>query len=331
MLSKKELNKMKKSELIDFCVNNSINDYNNLNKPDIIELIVEYQENIVSTKRRKIVKKPEKLILAENYSDEMNVINWFMSEKIDGIRAYWDGDRLWSRTGKEINVPESFIINFPKKVTLDGELFLRPEIKLKSNTSLFSEVCSITRKKIPIEDEWLKICFYVFDTVDKKLNFINRLKIIENLPKNKNIVILKQHKIKNISELKKFHDIIRSEGGEGVMIKNPRGLYIGRRSKDLLKLKHFYDTEVKIISYKPGTGKYVGMLGGYNCKMVNGKCITVGSGMNDEDRRNPLEIGTFITIKYFELTTKNEVPRFPVFLRKAERQEFSKGKIPGSK
>ena len=287
------------------------------------------KQKIENVPTKVLEKGPEKLILAHNY-EEQDVIGWFMSEKIDGIRAYWDGNKLWSRTGKEINASQSFLENFPKETTLDGELFMSPEIKVNTTDSLFSQVCSITRKKEPVDEEWLNISFYVFDTVEKSVPFIERLKIIETLPKTPNIIILKQHKIKSDEELDKFHQFIRKEGGEGVMIKNPRGMYVGKRSKDLLKLKQFYDTEVKIISYKPGTGKYVNMLGGYNCEMVNGKQITVGSGMDDNERNNPLEIGTFITIKYFELTSKNQVPRFPVFLRKAERQEFSDAEIPGT-
>ena len=377
MVTKTTLNKMKKSELIELCIKHNINNYENLNKPNIVELILDYQLNELQSptsnelnaitsllnidnqqewnfnskstnckdckknskskqyKKRKIdnitpiSSGPEKLILAENYIRGMDVIGWYMSEKIDGIRAYWDGSKLWSRTGKQINPPSCFIENFPTDVTLDGELFMDQIIKQNSTESLFSKVCSITRKKKPIESEWKDIRFYVFDTVNKIYNCIERIKIINKLPKISNIVILNQISIENIQQLNQFHDCIRKQGGEGVMIKNPLGMYIGRRSKNLLKVKHFYDTEVKIINHKPGTGKYVDMLGGYDCVMVNGNKITVGSGMNDDERSNPLPIGTFITIKYFELTTKNHVPRFPVFLRKAERQEFSSGSIPG--
>ena len=56
--------------------------------------------------------------------------------------------------------------------------------------------------------------------------------------------------------------------------------------------------------------------------MVNGKKITVGSGMDDSERDNPCEIGEFITVKYFELTSKNQVPRFPVYLGKLHDKNF---------
>ncbi len=323
--------KMKKSDLIKICKDRGISGYSNLVKDRVIDLILSYEEPVQASKKRKVKKTsgPEKLILAHTYENQ-NIKGWYMSEKIDGIRAYWDGERLWSRTGKEINAPESFTIDLPTDITLDGELFMKESIKTKSSESLFSKVCSVVRKKEPIEKEWNNIRFYVFDTINKELNCTERYEILNSLPKNKFIVILKQHIIKSVAGLNKFHDQITSNGGEGVMIKNPLGMYEGKRSKNLLKLKKFYDTEVKIIGYKPGDGKYEGMLGAYYCEMVNGNKITVGSGMDDSERDNPLKIGEFITVKYFELTSKNHVPRFPVFLRKAPRQEFSSGPVPGS-
>jgi DNA ligase 1 len=325
---------MKKFELLNICRERGITGYSNLVKDRVIDLILQNDSPTQASKKRKVNRGgPEKLILAHTYNhgENQNVLGWYMSEKIDGIRAYWDGERLWSRTGKEINAPESFTIDLPGNITLDGELFMKESIKSKASESLFSKVCSTVRKKEPIEKEWNNIRFYVFDTVNKNLDCNERLEIIESLPQNKYVVILKQYIIKSIAQLNKFHDNITSEGGEGVMIKNPDSMYVGKRTKDLLKLKKFYDTEVKIVGYKPGEGKYDGMLGAYYCEMVNGNKITVGSGMNDSERDNPCKIGKFITIKYFELTTKNHVPRFPVFLRKAPRQEFSSGSIPGSK
>ena len=322
---------MNKSDLLDICRERGITGYSKLVKERVIDLILQHENP--PKKKRKVVTKttsgPEKLILAHTYENQ-NINGWFMSEKIDGIRAYWDGKNLWSRTGKEIIAPESFTVDFPEDMTLDGELFMSPTIKSRSSKSLFSKVCSVVRKKEPVETEWNNIRFYVFDTVNKELDCEQRFTLIQRIPKNKFIIILQQHVIKNTRQLNTFHDNITKQGGEGVMIKNPRGMYVGKRTKDLLKLKKFYDTEVKIIDYKPGEGKYVGMLGAYYCEMVNGNKITVGTGMNDNDRKKPCKKGQFITIKYFELTTKNHVPRFPVYLRKAERQEFSDGPIPGT-
>ena len=50
-------------------------------------------------------------------------LGWWMSEKLDGVRAYWDGKTFYSRLGNEFIAPSWFIKNFPSHMTLDGELF----------------------------------------------------------------------------------------------------------------------------------------------------------------------------------------------------------------
>ena len=110
-------------------------------------------------------------------------------------------------------------------------------------------------------------------------------------------------------------------GGEGLMLRRYGSMYEGKRSKSLLKVKEFHDMEVKIVGYTEGTGKYKGKLGSYACVHKGGIKFNCGSGLTDEDRASRLDVGIFITVKYFELS-KDGVPRFPVFLRKAERQSF---------
>ena len=60
---------------------------------------------------------------ANIYSDQ-NVSGWMVSEKLDGIRAYWDGSNLLTRQGKIINAPKYFTQNLPS-FALDGELYTR--------------------------------------------------------------------------------------------------------------------------------------------------------------------------------------------------------------
>tara|TARA_B100000131_G_C18058317_1_gene589403 strand:- start:7 stop:795 length:789 start_codon:yes stop_codon:yes gene_type:complete len=258
-----------------------------------------------------------KLMLAHNYTDQ-NVIGWHMSEKLDGIRAYWDGSKFFTRTGKSITPPKAFLECMPDGIVLDGELCV--------GRGKFSETSSIVRKTKNVEkynDDWMnKITYYVFDS-PSAYPFERRMKFLyENIgSKYRCVEIVKQTVVKKQSDIdKELRRIIRL-GGEGLMLRENGSMYEGKRSKSLLKVKEFHDMEVRIIGYKSGTGKYKGKLGSYDCETKDGYKFNCGSGLTDTDRENKLEIGVYITVKYFELS-KEGIPRFPVFMRVAERQSF---------
>ena len=103
------------------------------------------------------------------------------------------------------------------------------------------------------------------------------------------------------------------------MLRKPRSKYIGSRSSTLLKVKTFHDTEAKVVGYKQGKGKHGTVTGSLHCELSSGIRFYVGTGLSDEDRRDPPKIGSVITFRYFEMS-KDGVPRFPSFLR--ERPDF---------
>src|SRR5262245_58339892 len=63
------------------------------------------------------------LLLAERWDFDLNLAGWWMSEKLDGFRAYWDGQKFISRLGNLIHAPDWFMAGLPD-VPLDGELWL---------------------------------------------------------------------------------------------------------------------------------------------------------------------------------------------------------------
>lgn len=257
-----------------------------------------------------------KVMLAHNYVDQ-DVINWWMSEKLDGIRAYWTGEKFLTRTGKEITPPQAFVKEMPKGIILDGELC--------AGRNKFNLTSSIVRKTKNVEDyvnDWVdNIIYNVFDTVCDH-PFERRMGILyDKIMNYKFVKIVEQTKVKDINHLNMELQRVLEINGEGLMLRKPESLYERKRSKNLLKVKKFHDMEVKIVGYKEGTGKYKGKLGSYECETKEGKKFNCGSGLNDDDRDDRLKIGVFITVKYFELS-KEGVPRFPVFLRVAERQTF---------
>ena len=82
------------------------------------------------------------------------------------------------------------------------------------------------------------------------------------------------------------------------MLREPNSLYENKRSKNLQKVKTFYDDEAEIIGYTQGSGKYTGHVGALRVKNGKGIEFEVGSGLTDEMRKNPPDIGLKITYKY---------------------------------
>ena len=242
------------------------------------------------------------VMLLKVYKDQ-NITGWVMSEKLDGIRAYWDGKHLWSKNGNIINAPKWFLAKYPP-FAIDGELW--------SKRGDFENISSIVLDKTP-SDKWREIKHYIFDVPNAKGNLFQRLATLKPYT-NDIIKIIPQIKIKSKSHLKKFFNDVIAKGGEGVVIRDPSAGYERKRSAKILKLKPFLDDECEVAGYVKGRGKFEGLVGSIKCKLKNGKIIKIGSGLKLKDRKNPPRIGDIITFKYYSLT-KNNLPRFPVFLR----------------
>ncbi len=82
-------------------------------------------------------------------------------------------------------------------------------------------------------------------------------------------------------------------------------------SKLILKHKPLDSAEAIVTGYKPGTGKYKGMVGALNCDW-NGVAITIGTGLTDADRKSPPKVGAKITFTYNGVTDDGN-PRFPAY------------------
>ena len=246
-----------------------------------------------------LAHKPE-LLLLKTYKDQ-NISGWVMSEKLDGIRAYWDGEKLLSRNGVLIHAPEWFTKEYPP-FAIDGELW--------SKRGDFENISSIVRQKTP-DARWREIKHYIFEVPNASGTLFERLAFVES---NSVIKVLKQYPIKSNEHLQEFLKSIEAQGGEGVVVRDPNAAYISKRSDKALKVKNFEDDECEVIGYSEGRGKYEGVVGALECRLENGVEFKVGSGLSDAQRKNPPEIGDLITFKYQGLT-KYKKPRFPVFLR----------------
>lgn len=246
-------------------------------------------------------EKPN-LLLLKTYKDQ-NISGWVMSEKLDGIRAYWDGKHLISRGGKVIHAPKWFTKDYPS-FEIDGELW--------SKRKDFENISSIVRDKIPSEN-WREVTHNIFEVPHAKGRLFQRLSKVKPYV-SRVIKVISQVKIKDKAHLEKFLKEVEAKGGEGVVVRDPNTLYIDKRTNKALKVKRFKDDECRVIAHNIGHGKYADSIGSITCKMDNNTTFKIGSGFSDKDRKNPPAIGSLITFKYKEFT-KYGKPRFSVFLR----------------
>jgi DNA ligase 1 len=256
-----------------------------------------------------------KPMLAENL-DKVNIdpTGWWVSEKLDGVRSVFVNGKFISRNNNVFSAPQWFINEMPKGVILDGELYT------KRND--FNNVISIVRKKVPVDSEWKKIKYMVFDLVDSN-PFEKRLEKLQNIigkSKSKHIELIPYFKATGLQDIEKLHKEITSKGAEGLMLRAPNSYYKYGRTKELLKMKEFNDDEAIVIGYELGEGKYKNVMGNLKVKWLKGEYknveFLVGSGFNDEQRSNYKKlfpIGTIIKIKYFQIN-KTGKPRFPIFI-----------------
>ena len=258
-----------------------------------------------------ITLKPPAIQLSNIYHRDININDYLVSEKLDGIRAYWDGKNLISRQGNIFNAPEWFTENFPEN-PLDGELWIGRE--------QFELVSSIVRSEQAEDSNWKKVHFMIFDMPKHNGVFSERLSTMERLVKKVNspyLCLIRQYKVDNHQLLmQQLNDVVKN-GGEGLILHKENSIYKVARNDDVLKLKKFQDAEAKVIAYVGGKGKYSGMLGSILVETIgsdNKIQFYIGSGFNDWQRKNPPPIGSIITYKYFG-KTKNNVPRFASFMR----------------
>lgn len=246
---------------------------------------------------------------ANSYNSQ-NIQGWVMSEKLDGIRAYWDGKVLLTRQGKIINAPKYFTKDFPP-FELDGELW--------SKRGDFENIQSIVLDKTPSK-KWQEIKYMIFEVPHAKGDFFKRLEKVSEHIKEKRVLhveIIEQKVCNSGEELNSFKKTILSLGGEGVMLKDATKEYFEGRSDYLLKVKEADDMEAKVIGYKEGNGKFKGMTGSLHVELDNGVKFFIGSGFSDAVRKNPPKIGSTVTFKYYGFTKLGK-PKFASFIRVRE-------------
>ena len=247
------------------------------------------------------------LLLANVWNPSIDPTGWWMSEKYDGLRGYWDGRKLWTRQGNLIHAPDYFLAELPRDIALDGELWI--------GHGKFEETISIVRSETP-DDRWKGVQFMVFDAPQAKGTFEERLQFLRvTLPEgNRFVRVVAQQRCQGVTQLLAERDRVVRLGGEGLMLRQPESAYETGRSPTLLKVKPYDDAEATVIAHEPGKGKYAGKLGALRVRTDDGREFSIGSGLTDADRESPPPVGAVITYRFRGLTAKG-LPRFPSYFR----------------
>lgn len=249
------------------------------------------------------------LVLAEVCPEDLDPADYWVSEKLDGVRAYWDGRQLRFRSGRPIAAPEGFVAGFPP-TPLDGELW--------AGRGQFETVSGTVRKLTPDAAAWRTIRYYVFELPGAAGDFTARLQQLQTVVLHADLPWLQIVPQLRIAErtalLAKLEEIVAS-GGEGLMLHRADVPYVTGRSPHLLKLKPWQDAEAVVIGYQPGQGKYIGRVGALRVRTPAGVEFEVGTGLTDAERENPPSLGSTITYRYTGFTDRG-IPRFARFWRR---------------
>ena len=246
------------------------------------------------------------LLLAERWDNAQDLAGWWMSEKLDGVRAYWDGRALISRLGNPFHAPDWFLEGLPE-VPLDGELWI--------GRKAFQRTVGIVRRQDKT-DLWKEVAFLAFDAPGLDAPFEDRLAFVRGHVERRSPPYIRAHAHAACAGLDHLRaELVRVEtlGGEGLMVRQPGSRYEVGRSTTLLKIKTFRDAEARVLGHQPGAGRHKGRLGALLVELPDGTPFSVGTGFSDAERSAPPAVGSVITFRYQELSDGG-VPRFPSYV-----------------
>ncbi|MBL8473867.1 MAG: DNA ligase [Rhodocyclaceae bacterium] len=249
-----------------------------------------------------------RLMLADTYTEGSDPRGYWVSEKLDGMRGYWDGKRLLTRGGNPIAAPDWFTAGWPDH-PLDGELW--------AGRGKFEETVSTVRSQVPDDAAWRRIRYMLFDLPAHPGSFDERVPALKEAVARIAqpwVEMIEQTPATTAVALKlRLQEVVRA-GGEGLVLHRGDAKYRAGRTGDLLKYKPYYDAEARVLAHLPGRGKYAGMTGALLVETPDGRKFRIGSGLGDAERRQPPPLGSWITFRYRE-RTKSGLPRFPTYQR----------------
>ena len=276
-----------------------------------VVLIVSAWVSLVASVPALSADEPPRLLLAETVRSDTDVTRYLVSEKLDGVRAFWDGRVLVTRGGHVINAPAWFVEHFPARA-LDGELW--------AGRGQFERTSATVRRQTPDDAEWRQLRYMIFELPQAEGDFRERVRAMQAIVAEAAVPWLRaveQFTVRDRKELDAKLARVVKAGGEGLMLHRADASYLTGRHDTLLKMKPLYDAEATVVGHLPGKGKYLGMLGALRVRTEAGIEFSLGSGLSDAVRRAPPPVGTIITYRYREVTERG-IPRFASYHRVRE-------------
>ncbi|MBD3587488.1 DNA ligase [Salinimonas sp. HHU 13199] len=247
------------------------------------------------------------LQLAQPLTEPVKVSEYFVSEKLDGIRARWTGEKLVTRNGNKIHTPDWFIAGWPDTV-MDGELWIA--------RGQFEETASVVLSETP-DNRWREVRLMLFDLPTLRAPFYQRVEAMNRLvteTRSPYLSVIPQYTLTSNEALDAELEAVTAAGGEGLMLHHKQAMYENGRTPSLLKAKRYDDDEARVIRLLPGKGKFTDLMGALLVETRQGVRFKIGTGFSLEQRQSPPPVGTWITFKYYGFTARG-IPRFASFMR----------------
>jgi DNA ligase 1 len=153
-----------------------------------------------------------------------DVRGWFACEKMDGCRGYWDGSRMWSRSGRVIQIPREWASALPR-MHLDGEFFA-------GRGQWETTVAAVVRNK------WAPtVCFMVFDAPEIAGCWSKRIAAARKKLRCDFAAVVPHETVRDLVHVSLMFRRVREQGGEGLILRKPEADYSTQRTGDVLKVK----------------------------------------------------------------------------------------------
>lgn len=256
---------------------------------------------------------PPALMLAKDWQADLDPSGFLVSEKLDGVRAIWDGQTLRFRSGRRIAAPDWFLAALPA-TPLDGELWL--------GRRSFDRLSGMVRRSVAVDVEWREIRYMIFDLLGDPSPFGERsARVLARVAAAHQpwLQAVTQARVADRATLQRQLLQTVSDGGEGLMLHRADALWAPGRSEALRKFKPLPDEDARVVAHLPGKGRHQGRMGALLLEMPGGKRFALGTGFTDAQRETPPPVNAYVTYRYRDRTPAG-LPRFASFLRLREAE-----------